>query len=119
LNACDTCKHRKDCYCKRQKKDYVVRINLKAIESSKQRQKVEQDQKENTSMRAAIEVTNSALKRGHELDKLKVRGIVKCSIVVGFKVLAHNFKKFANYMIQKSKELIPQDQGSSMPILAQ
>jgi hypothetical protein len=119
LNVCDTCKHRKDCYCKRQKKDYVVRINLKAIESSKQRQKVERDQKENTSMRAAIEGTNSALKRGHELDKLKVRGIVKCSIVVGLKVLAHNFKMFANYMIQKSKELIPQDKGESLPILAQ
>ncbi|MDK2879783.1 MAG: hypothetical protein PWR06_2499, partial [Thermoanaerobacteraceae bacterium] len=37
------------------------------------------DQKENTSMRAAIEGTNSALKRGHELDKLKVRGMVKFS----------------------------------------
>ncbi|QSQ07713.1 hypothetical protein H0A61_00029 [Koleobacter methoxysyntrophicus] len=119
LNACDTCKHRKDCYCKRQKKDYVVRINLKAIESSKQRQKVEQNQKENTSMRAAIEGTNSALKRGHELDKLKVRGFVKCNMVVGFKVLAHNFKRFANYMIEQSKKLTPQATGISLPILIQ
>lgn len=97
----------------------MVRINLKAIESSKQRQKVEQEQKENTSMRVAIEGTNSALKRGHELDKLKVRGFVKCNIVVGFKVLAHNFKRFANYMIEQSKKLTPQARGISLPILSQ
>jgi hypothetical protein len=70
-------------------------------------------------MRAAIEGTNSALKRGHELDKLKVRGFVKCNMVVGFKVLAHNFKRFANYMIEQSKKITPQDTGISLPILSQ
>ncbi|RKL61381.1 hypothetical protein DXT63_17090 [Thermoanaerobacteraceae bacterium SP2] len=75
LNVCDACKHREDCYCKKQKKDYVVRINLKAIETTRQRQKIEECRKENTSMRAAIEGTNSALKRGHQLGKLKVVGL--------------------------------------------
>ncbi|MCR4431232.1 MAG: transposase [Tepidanaerobacteraceae bacterium] len=119
LNICDACKHRQDCYCKKQKKDYVVRINLKAIETARQRQKIEECRKENTSMRAAIEGTNSALKRGHQLGKLKVRGFVKCNMVVGFKVLAHNFKRFANYMIEQTKKLMPQDTGISLPILSQ
>ena len=52
----------------------------------------------NTSKRAAIEGTNSALKRSHGADKLRVRGHNKCQVIFGFKVLAHNFKQLVRYI---------------------
>ncbi|EGD50331.1 hypothetical protein TheetDRAFT_2865 [Thermoanaerobacter ethanolicus JW 200] len=91
----------------RTEKDYVVRINLKSIEAAKQREKIECRCEEDKSKRAAIEGTNSALKRGHGLSKLRVRGLVKCRVNVGLKVLAQNFKRFARYMLERAKKAIP------------
>jgi hypothetical protein len=76
LEACSNCEFKEQCHSKQQKKDCIVRINLKAIKTARQREKVKAAKKENTSKRAAIEGTNSALKRVHGLDKLKVRGII-------------------------------------------
>lgn len=94
LEACGNCEPKDRCHSKRQKKNFVVRINLKAITAAKARLEIETNHKENTSMRAGIEGTNSALKRGHGLGKLRVRGKVKCQIVVGYKVIAQNIKRF-------------------------
>lgn len=49
--------------------------------------------RESASRRAAIEGTNSALKRSQGVGKLKVRGIVKCSMQIAFKVIGHNIKQ--------------------------
>jgi len=117
LGACDICELRYQCHIKRQKKDYVLRISLKALKTAKERQTVNECRKENTSKRAAIEGTNSALKRSQGLDKLAVRGKLKCGIVVSFMVTAQNFKRFANYtvdLLKKAKKQIP---SISAPIL--
>jgi len=53
---------------------------------------------ENTSKRAAIEGSNSAMKR-KGLAKLNVRGIAKCSVVSGLKAAAQNIKRFAKYRL--------------------
>lgn len=97
--VCMDCEFRDRCYCKLQKKSGVVRISVKAIETAERRERVEASREENTSKRAAIEGTHSALKRGHRLDKLRVRGIHRCSVVVGLKVTAQNIKRFIRYML--------------------
>lgn len=110
LEACATCELRDQCHIKQQKKDCVLRINLKALKTAKERQTVNECRRENTSKRAAIEGTNSALKRSQGLDKLSVRGQLKCSIVVSYMVTAQNFKRFAKYtveLIKKAKKQIP------------
>ncbi|ADL41943.1 hypothetical protein COB47_0626 [Caldicellulosiruptor obsidiansis OB47] len=117
--ACAKCELKNQCYCKEQKKDYVVRVNLKSIEAAKQREKIECRCEGNKSKRAAIEGTNSALKRGHGLSKLRVRGLVKCRVNVGLKVLAQNFKRFARYMLERAKKAIGESQGGSAPVLVQ
>ncbi|KHO62712.1 Transposase DDE domain [Thermoanaerobacter sp. YS13] len=117
--ACTMCELKNQCYCKEQKKDYVVRINLKSIEAAKQREKIECRCEENKSKRAAIEGTNSALKSGHGLSKLRVRGLVKCRVNIGLKVLAQNFKRFARYMLEQAKKAIPKVRGGSVPIFTQ
>jgi len=117
--ACAMCELKNQCYCKEQKKDYVVRINLKSTEAAKQREKIECRCEEDKSKRAAIEGTNSALKRGHGFSKLRVRGLVKCRVNVSLKVLAQNFKRFARYMLEQAKKAIPKIQGGSVHILTQ
>ena len=47
----------------------------------------------NTSKRAAIEGTNSAIKSRHGAGKLRVRSHHKCRIIFGFTIMAHNFKQ--------------------------
>jgi hypothetical protein len=115
--ACANCPLRDQCQKKEQKKDCVVRINLKAISASREREAIEAGKKENTSKRAAIEGTNSALKRkGH--DKLDVRGGTKSAIVSGLKVTAQNIKRIIKYMQggYDSKSLPPPDCGITAPI---
>jgi hypothetical protein len=88
---------REQCYSKKQVKDYVVRINLKAVNAGREREKMKANRKENTSKRAGIEGSNSALKRTG-LDKLDVRGKAKSTVVCGLKVTVQNIKRFIKYM---------------------
>lgn len=95
--ACAGCEFRDQCYSKSQKKDCVVRISLKAIKVSQQREVMKTERKENTSKRAAIEGSNSALKRTG-LEKLNVRGKVKSTIVCGLMVTGQNIKRIIKYI---------------------
>lgn len=114
-SVCETCEFKDRCHVKIQKKDAVVRIPLKAITANFERSKVEEFKKENTSKRAGIEGSNSALKR-KRLSKLKVRDKSKCKIVSGLKVAAQNIKRFTKFMLggYKPKERI---NGIAMPLL--
>lgn len=113
-SACDNCALREKCHTKRQKKNYVVRLTLKSIHAGRERAKVEEFKKENTSMRAAIEGSNSALKR-KGLSKLKVRGEAKCSVVCGLKVIAQNIRRFTKFMLGGYKPKVCNN-GITMPI---
>lgn len=95
----------------------MVRINKKAIAAAKQRTKIENERRQNTSDRAAIVGTNSALKRARGLGKLRVRGQAKCTVVVGYKVIAYNFKMFARYMIEQFKNPLTPIQGKLTPAM--
>jgi len=95
--ACANCEFREQCYSKKQVKDCVVRINLKALNVSRERETMKANRKENTSKRAGIEGSNSALKRAG-LDKLDVRGKAKSKVVCGLKVTVQNIKRFIKYL---------------------
>ena len=94
--ACENCELRDQCYSVEQSKLCIVRIPLNSIKVSQQREEMKAHRKENTSKRAAIEGTNSALKRKGQ-DKLDVRGIVKSTMVSGLKVAAQNIKRLIKY----------------------
>lgn len=112
LAVCSNCKRREECHVKEQKKSYVARINHEANTAAKQRAKIQNDRQENISTRAAIEGTNSALKRRERLGKLRVRGQAKCTVVVGYKIIARNFRQFCRYMIEQAKEMSFSKQGA-------
>ncbi|KJS82430.1 MAG: hypothetical protein JM58_15095, partial [Peptococcaceae bacterium BICA1-8] len=70
--------------------------------------------------RAAIEGTNSALKRAQGVDKLSVRGIIKCNLVIGTKLIAHNFRQLTRFfkgdIREKLKKLLKSNQGIPVTI---
>lgn len=87
-DACEHCEFADRCHAKHQKKSYVVRFSSKTITAAIQRNRINANRTQNVSSRAGIEGTNSALNRRHRMDKLQVRGEVKCKVVVGLKVIA-------------------------------
>lgn len=113
-SACDNCELRAHCHTKRQKKNYVVRLSLKSVHAGRERAKIQEFKKENTSMRAGIEGSNSALKR-KGLRKLKVRGKAKCTVVCGLKVAAQNIRRFTKFILGGYKSKAP-DRRIFMPI---
>ena len=115
LDVCSNCELREKCHAKKQKKSYVVRISKKSLEAAIQRIKLNANRRQNVSMRAGIEGTNSALKRGHGMDKLYVRGKVKCTVVAGLKITAQNIRRFVKHMQQAFKKLKPDINGITMP----
>ena len=98
---CADCVFRNKCCLKEQVKANKFSATGLAMQSQYLRDEILENRKENTSMRAAIEGTNSELKRSHGLDNLKVRGIIKVRITTGFKITACNFKRFAKNTLGK------------------
>ena len=114
--VCGNCEKRGMCQSKRQVKNCVVRISLKALNVARLREIMKANRKENVSKRAAIEGSNSALK-SKGLKKLRVRGKVKSTIVCGLKVTAQNIKRFVKFLQggYKPKIAIQQLNGITMP----
>ena len=95
--ACSGCPLRDQCPHRENKNDVTVRINKTSVDAANHRKQMSRDRVANTSQRAAIEGSNSALKQ-KGLRKLRVRGKGKCVIVCGLKVIAQNVKRFIRYM---------------------
>lgn len=99
--VCSICEFRDKCCVTEQGKANKFSTTGTAVELQNTRNEIKEDRKENTSKRAAIEGTNSELKRSHGLDDVKVRGIIKVSITTGLKMTACNFKRFAKNVLGK------------------
>ncbi|MHB8076407.1 MAG: transposase [Desulfosporosinus fructosivorans] len=121
LEICNKCPQKENCRIKFQKKDTVLYVSQKVLNTEETRMKItnHEERKESTSKRAAIEGTNSALKRAHSAGKLNVRGIVKCELVLGAKIIAHNFRQIARFFkgeIRKKAKLSTFNQGIPVSI---
>ena len=101
--TCDACPLHIQCPVKSQKKDYVLRASQKAVIASTVRAGLSdpEQRKPLVCKRAGIEGTNSALKRGENAGKLRVRGMAKCRVVIGLKIIARNVKQFSRAMMKK------------------
>jgi hypothetical protein len=99
LADCKQCPFNKKCRVKLDKKNAVLRIDRKSLLAAREREKLgcKEMRRENTSKRSAIEGTISALKRGRGAGRLRVKGIVKCSLTAGMKVIAQNIRQLVSY----------------------
>ena len=76
------------------------------------------DRNENGSKRAAIEGTNSAFKRAHGAGELRVRGLNRCSLVMGLKTIAHNFHQIVRFFQGDTRQKYEKNSGTHQGILA-
>ena len=99
-NICTQCPLKDQCPVRFQKKDTVLRFNQKSLIAETTRLVLmdKKDRNENGSKRAAIEGTNSALKRARGAGKLRVRGLVRCTLSMGLKTIAHNFHQIVRFL---------------------
>lgn len=65
--------------------------------------------------RAGIEATNSELKRGHGLGRLRVRGGKRVKLAVYFKALACNVKRMVQYMAEQARKAAKQAAAAAKP----
>lgn len=123
--SCRQCPCREQCPVKIQKKKALLQFNQSALLAAETRKELANGEcrRQNTSKRAAIEGTISAIKRGRGATKLAVRGQVKCALVIGLKCIAHNFQQLKSWFQVKAKEAkeIPVKpkmplQGVSVPV---
>ncbi|MCL6559957.1 MAG: transposase [Firmicutes bacterium] len=99
LDTCQRCPQKDNCPVKFKKKSAVLRVSRKAVFAAEARERmtVKSERKESKSLRAAIEGTNSALKRSQGADKLRVRTKVKSSLVVGMKMIGRNIRQIIRF----------------------
>ena len=53
--------------------------------------------------RNGVETIPAALRKRHNVDKMPVRGLIRCRLSFGFKVAAMNVRKLVKYMSSLSK----------------
>ncbi|ABZ83429.1 conserved hypothetical protein [Heliomicrobium modesticaldum Ice1] len=122
-STCQECPMQPACPVKIQSKKATVTIKQSSILAAQARERTMQIKKERlaaTSKRAAIEGSISSIKRGQGAGRLRVRGIVKATLVFGMKVLGHNFRQlfrcFKKGFCQKLATIYREEQGISAPI---
>lgn len=122
VECCSKCPHLENCPVKAQKKHYSLYIQLKALEIAEKRAEITECRKENTSERAAVEGTISAVKRGQGLARLMVRGLNKVEAVTGWKIIGHNVLQHIrgiakNARMSAKAALLNKLQGVSAPVI--
>jgi len=96
LRECRKCEHYENCPSRKGRKSAIVVITPKALAAAQTRKSIKENGKLNTSKRAAIEGTNSALKRTGA-NELRVRTLIKTRIVFGLKVISRNIRQLWRY----------------------
>ena len=118
IETCQQCPRLPECPVKFQKKEAAIRVSQKRVLADETRKTLaEGGQKEATSRRAAIEGTNSALKRGQCFGRLMVRGLCKSRVVAGLKIIGHNFQQTLHSLIRQANQSVKSCIVSKVPIL--
>jgi hypothetical protein len=96
VEKCRACPFRSSCPIESDKKKTKFKTTVKALRATRtgEELKTKGIRREATSMRAAIEGTNSSLKRAQGAGRSNVRGLIKTALVTGMKIIGHNFKQF-------------------------
>jgi transposase len=104
-SSCRDCPHAGNCPARRRKNgSRVLRTTLKKAALAQRRKYQNTEEfRERYAIRAGIEATNSELKRGHGLGRLRVRGFLRVRLAVYLKALACNVKRMVRHLAAKRK----------------
>lgn len=101
---CASCPFRKSCPAKRNPNGTRTLKTTQREQVLAKRRRYEQTEafRKRYAMRAGIEATNSELKRGHGLGRLRVRGAGGVKLAVYLKALACNVKRWLKHLAEKA-----------------
>jgi hypothetical protein len=98
---CASCPVAGICPTERRKDVRVLSFSRAQLATSRRQCDQETAQfKEQYKIRSGIEATNSELKRGHSLRKLRVRRFDRVTLVARLKALALNFKRYLQHLVE-------------------
>lgn len=110
VDKCRNCPFRDKCKPKMNSKTGTVLLSGKSVKRAKMQIKLSsQEYKAYGKYRNGVESLPSEMRRKYKMDELPVRGRQKVKLWMGFKVIAHNTKKFIKKQwdecVQNSKKL--------------
>jgi len=108
--SCDACPLRAYCPARWQARTatYGIRIDPYACAlASRRRAQSHPSFRERYAIRAGIEATNSELKRGHGLGRLRVRGRPRVRLVAYLKALGCNLKRMVHALLRATVRPVP------------
>jgi hypothetical protein len=103
--TCAACPQREQCPVKRRKKGYTLTYKRSQMATAKRRETEKtQNFKKTYARRAAIEGTNSELKRAHGIGRLRVRGRPAVEFAVFMKITACNVKRYISIQVKRLRK---------------
>lgn len=98
-DKCKSCPLYDICHPKMNKKTGRVTISSKSVTRAQARRTMKTEEyKEMMKYRNGVEAIPSEMRRKYSVDKMPVRGLKPIKLNLGFKIIAHNFKKMVKYL---------------------
>lgn len=96
---CKSCPFHDVCHPKMNKKTSKVTLSSKSVTRAKTKRMMKTEEyKELMKYRNGVEAVPSEMRRKYSVDKMPVRGLNPMKLYLGFKLIAHNFKKMVRYL---------------------
>ena len=110
IEVCKKCPYFEKCKPVQHKRVATIKLAQRTAFHAKQQRFLKTDEfKKLARFRNGIETVPAALRKRHNVDKMPVRGYIKCKLYFGFKVAAMNTRKLVRYLSsQDTYALYPQ-----------
>lgn len=104
IEVCRNCPYFKTCNPVEYKRVATIKLAQRTAFHAKQQRFLKTDEfKKLARFRNGIETVPAALRKRHNIDKMPVRGYIKCKLYFGFKVAAMNVRKLVRYLSSQDK----------------
>ena len=99
IETCKGCPHYAECKPVLHKRVATIKLAQRTAYHAQQQRFLETDEfKTLVRYRNGVETVPAALRCRHKVDKMPVRGLVKCRFYFGIKIAAMNVRKLVKYM---------------------
>ena len=97
-SCCANCPHKAECHAKIYKKVCKVSISQKTVNRAKLQSKMQTEEFKNFArFRNGVETIPSILKNVYDVNRMHVRGLIRCKFCFGGKIAALNFRKLLRF----------------------
>ena len=104
IEQCKGCPHFTECNPQLHVRVATIKLAKRTSYHAKQQRFFKTEKfKEYARFRNGVETIPAALRKRHNVDKMPVRGLIRCRLYFGFKVAAMNVRKLVKYMSSFSK----------------